>query len=663
MHVAVIACLAAVCTAGEADPLTLRIADASVLRSHWQASWLQGWWSDPGMAQSRAAWDVRLEAWRSQHGVDLPSLAHVVRGLQFCVLGPIAGPRRWASWGIQADVGTQAPQLARRLAAAENDAPSITLAGSDQAWSVPGGTLARFGGLIAVGRPPAAIPLVPAAPVADISLTMQVGGLLATLRAVMRPDERMKAEPLMRLVANLSTIVLNANLSADGIDWTGSVDGDLGWLRPADRKVLARLPANTAIVQAIGVHGPSLWAGWGPSLQAAIASDGADGPIARGGITAALRDLVEGLDGTIVLAHTPGVPIPGLTLALPRSQRVDAAVLAICQACHCPVPAEDRYHVLVVPDVPIPLHLVRGHGHWVVTTDLSVAAGWADSSGGLDATVLGGMITAAPAGACLVGVIDMSTVLRQLLGPMNQMLAVNQQVTPAERQAALTAVARLAAALPPGVMSGEMSNGRLQMRGHGGDLTCLTGVGALIMQLWPALTDGDVTANEAMAATILKSEIFPAQVQFQGGCYQDADGDNQGEFGLLSELGGRRATKIPAGQLHLLSGPIAEQAMTESYQFTCWLPDGVGGAIGELAGTDARPAVVAASDAQESRFVAYAWPRSLDDGGKVFALDQSGQVRVVPWDGLVPHWNALYGGGGWEDQPVWPVWQRPRRAR
>ena len=103
--------------------------------------------------------------------------------------------------------------------------------------------------------------------------------------------------------------------------------------------------------------------------------------------------------------------------------------------------------------------------------------------------------------------------------------------------------------------------------------------------------------------------------------------------------------------------------MTESYQFTCWLPDGVGGAIGELAGTDARPAVVAASDAQESRFVAYAWPRSLDDGGKVFALDQSGQVRVVPWDGLVPHWNALYGGGGWEDQPVWPVWQRPRRAR
>lgn len=46
----------------------------------------------------------------------------------------------------------------------------------------------------------------------------------------------------------------------------------------------------------------------------------------------------------------------------------------------------------------------------------------------------------------------------------------------------------------------------------------------------PNLLESRITANEAAAATSLKSGLFPAQTQYQAGAYIDPDGDGRGAY-------------------------------------------------------------------------------------------------------------------------------------
>lgn len=48
----------------------------------------------------------------------------------------------------------------------------------------------------------------------------------------------------------------------------------------------------------------------------------------------------------------------------------------------------------------------------------------------------------------------------------------------------------------------------------------------------PNLLESRITANEAQAATSLKSGIFPAQVQYQAGNYIDPDSDGRGAYAV-----------------------------------------------------------------------------------------------------------------------------------
>ena len=54
----------------------------------------------------------------------------------------------------------------------------------------------------------------------------------------------------------------------------------------------------------------------------------------------------------------------------------------------------------------------------------------------------------------------------------------------------------------------------------------------------PNLLESRVTANENAAASGLKSAIFAGETQFVSGSYNDADGDNRGEYGHLAQLSG-----------------------------------------------------------------------------------------------------------------------------
>ena len=653
--------------AGEpADPVLLRMADGATLQSHWQASLFGPWWSDPGMNQVREALGARCERIRVETGRDPLDVLVASRGVQLRILGPLPGPRRLASWGIQADLGTQAPQLARKLAALGDAAQRAEVSGADEGWTLPQGSLARFGGIVALGRPASALPLVPVPGEADLAIDIAVPALQECLRRLLRPGDLAATQPYLDLVRPLHGVRLRADLVPSGLNWSCRLDGALAWLRPADCALPGRLPAGTMWVEAIGIRGVDLWTAWGASLEAAIASSGSGARLDRAGLDEATRrTLITALDGTAMLAVTPGAPVPGITVVVPRSPQLDALVAAWCAKQSTQLPADGVPSLLNLPDLPMAVQLVVDPAYWLLTTDAVVASTWRTLAGGFATTPTGAGLAEAPAGACVLGATDASALLRLLMGPLQQALVMEPQLTPVERTAALMASARLAAILPPGRHWGTAAAGKLELTGHGGDPTWVAAGLGVALGLLPELIGSNMQSNEIAAAAILRSQIFPAQVQFQAGGYQDGDGDACGEYGLLSEIGGRRATKIAAGGLQLLNGPLAELGMTETYQFACWLPDGAGGAIGEPDGPvqAQRPALPAACDTQEKAFVAYAWPRSEDDGGKVFALDQSGQVHVRPWDGKAPHWNDLYGGGGWDAQPAWKLWQRPRRMR
>lgn len=157
------------------------------------------------------------------------------------------------------------------------------------------------------------------------------------------------------------------------------------------------------------------------------------------------------------------------------------------------------------------------------------------------------------------------------------------------------------------------------------------------------------------AAATLKAGVFPAQVQFQGGSWIDQDGDGTGEYGLLSELSGRRPTGTAC---RLLQGPLGSGDLAHHYRYAIWLPDGAGGALGEPEGMAARPALAAAAPAQARHFRAYAWPDGTGSNKRMFCIDETGVLRAADWKGAPPGWDAVTGGKGWGAAPVWPQFAR-----
>jgi prepilin-type N-terminal cleavage/methylation domain-containing protein len=107
----------------------------------------------------------------------------------------------------------------------------------------------------------------------------------------------------------------------------------------------------------------------------------------------------------------------------------------------------------------------------------------------------------------------------------------------------------------------------------------------------PNLLESRVTANEAAAATSLKSGIFPAQVQFQSGGYVDINGNGRGCFaghpaflsgnttgaGLTVGEGSNKALTMLDPKFNNTTGTtagassVAASARVGSYDYACFV--------------------------------------------------------------------------------------------
>lgn len=182
----------------------------------------------------------------------------------------------------------------------------------------------------------------------------------------------------------------------------------------------------------------------------------------------------------------------------------------------------------------------------------------------------------------------------------------------------------------------------------------------LVALALPSHRHDHVPANEAAAAATLKSGIFPAEIQFQATPFLDQDQNGVGEYGLLSELSGRRGVgRLAPGEVRLLAGPLAMGDAAGRFRFALYLPDGSGGALAEPASSGPRSMPSKAALAQQERhFIAYAWPADAASGRYMFAITESGVVRYAPRQDQPPSWNAAMGGKGWDADPVWTPFAR-----
>jgi prepilin-type N-terminal cleavage/methylation domain-containing protein len=160
----------------------------------------------------------------------------------------------------------------------------------------------------------------------------------------------------------------------------------------------------------------------------------------------------------------------------------------------------------------------------------------------------------------------------------------------------------------------------------------------------PNLLESRITANESAAASTLKSGVFPAEVQFQAGGYQDADGNNIGEYGTLEYLSAVRIGTRGVTNLTLLQGPLAANRVAAAvsrnasgYQFTSivhGLDAFVPGVAPTVGPTVFEGAVLPAAAPNQSAtwgqryFVIGAAPEQWGDTGRrAFLLAQDGNVR------------------------------------
>jgi RNA polymerase sigma-70 factor (ECF subfamily) len=174
----------------------------------------------------------------------------------------------------------------------------------------------------------------------------------------------------------------------------------------------------------------------------------------------------------------------------------------------------------------------------------------------------------------------------------------------------------------------------------------------------PAKQEWTMQINETQAVAHLKSGVYPAQIQFQAGAYDDADDDGIGEYGFFGKLSGQKPTMN--GEIFRL----LPNRTTPGYRYAIYLPGEDGKPLTEDALPEKKPASAEVIVQRERYFFCYAWPEDQNSGRLMFLVSSDGVIRSHPFEGNVPRWNeALAPGASFSDQPIWPPYVVPKEVR
>lgn len=673
----------AIC-AGEAAPapVTLRVADGAELVKAWDSSIYAKVWGDPAAAALRAKWAESIKQIQAEIGFDPVAAVAGIKGCEVRFLGMAAEDK--PRLHVRVDLGAAAAPLFAMLGKEEMANKKKQVAGADEALGDEHGTLARFGTVVvfAVNTEP-----VPAAPAgtspAAVALDLDAKLLVDSIAGGIPADKKAEFDKVVKnLAPYLGLWKYRGDIVPEGVRERLDANVPTPGTMPADRSLLARLPATTLMAVSYGFDGKAYWKAAGETMMlqideamhpgapagAAATAQELQGYLQAMGIEASLQQIIEGLSGTSLLALTQSAPFPAITIAVPRSKPMDQLLgFGIAQIGGA-LPEEGQTAPVVFPGVPVAISLLRDKTHWVLTTDAVLTSTWSSGAPGgfADTPMAKTLYAVAPKDAALLGASDTPAVLRTIQGYLGMVLAGNDDLTPEQKQSINGALIRLAAAASTGYVftASDAKNSRTEVRGlvGSGIVPVLIGAATFGMVMKNQVMGGDgIEMDEAKAETpdgraieTLGSVLFPAQFQFQGGTYADQDGDGVGEYATLAELMGKRPAPGRA-QGEVLAEGFADDGTRDGFHYSIYLPDAKGAA---LDGAGGRKADKAAADAQERAFVVYAWPVEAAGGSRSFAVDQTGVVYEAPYTGKAPAWNALYGGQGWDGVPAWQPAQR-----
>lgn len=661
-----------------APPISVRLADGETLIRHAEASIYGRLWNDPVCDPLREPLRKALAEIDVSLGVKSRE-----------VLAAISGPALRVE-GFTQDDGVTLPQLSARLDAGVHAERLLTTLASyrDQviAAAVPGAAsaikpfedlpliVARCGAVLVgtFGVDPQRVQPWPAPPaVADLHLVADLPRLAALYRAAEPGQELFALGELadLRSVAD-ARYDLRIDLVTSGIREHLSMEPLRPGLRPVDRTQLARLPSHALMVCAVGIAGGPWWQAHRRDLLAEFGvqygigdADAAgrwlDERFAAWQLPDGLDATVSSLDGTVLAAVTPGMPVPGMTLVFPRSPAIDRLVRAALAEAQTTEPLPGQVVQMTLPGLLV--QVAVDERCWLVSSDAVLAAtwsqgqagGWAESAAGTAA------LAQARADAFIIGASDTPAVLRTIVPAVQSLLSVGADLQRRQLQAALLALMRLSSMASTGWLVGHPTARGAVIEDQGlVGMMSLVSLGGMAAGISEGLAmNRRAQRDETPVVDILRNVIFPAEMRFQAARHCDQDGDGIGEFGLLDELAGLRPTgRVAAGTVTLVPGDLLTGHL--GHEFFVYLPAADGGTVEEPEQkAEARPADAIAAKAQARRFVAYAWPTSVEAGERVFAITQEGTVHVAPHAGGTPNWNALFGGKGWETKPVWEVWK------
>jgi prepilin-type processing-associated H-X9-DG protein len=456
--------LATTLAAAEPAPLaSIQVADAQRLLQHWNAGPFARAWQDPAVAPLRAWLDRRMPEVVAQVGFDPFAVLAASASCRLVVTGLGTADDQRLQYHLQADLGAKAAAV---FAAIAKHGTPVAMDGCDGAVDLGSGADAMrvmlSGGRWLVATPADRADPRPQAVAGGADLDLRLDGpvlaehLLGLMRggpASKRPSP--EAEALLRKVLPLATC--RTDLVADGFSSALSVSGTWAWLRPVDLRLLERLPPAVNDCSMVAIDGPALWQDLGAPLLAVLAQYEPglkpDQALARLGAATTWADLVQGATGTWMLAQSAGMPLPGYSLIIPRSPAIDAVVAALVRQGGGELPPEgESLPIPLGKGVPVMLSLARDRGHWLATTDTAMPAVWLGQGGaGWHTTPLGRLaLEKAGTGACALAVSDTGAQLRSLGSTLGMLLSGAKELSPAERQAVIALVQRLAALAKPG---------------------------------------------------------------------------------------------------------------------------------------------------------------------------------------------------------------------
>ena len=657
--------------AAEGQPLVeVSMPDGARLRAHVDASIYGTLWADPAFEPVRSRVESGLADLKTEKGLDLARWYAALVSAGLVVNEPVTDGGE-PSAAVLIDVGDLAPELfATRRTHAEHGTSPTALPGADEAFleaTAQGGNqlVARIGTMVASTNDGSPIPAWrPAAIGADVSLRLDGAALGAVLakQASAGPGEG----PLegAALGAASGRITYDLVVVPEGVHERLSSDAPAPWFRPVERAALDRLPVNALTSLALGIDGAQLWPFLRERMLTPLAKSrgvsldesevALDAELAKLGVTTGLEDLVTGLKGTITLAISPAAPFPGVTMSLPRSAGIDDLVATLAARIGGEVPTVGTASMLPLPGAPVMLNLACDERTWLITSDAAQATAWLGGKAGwsTSAAAVRALEQAGP-DAVLIGASDTPALVRTLIPFVA--LGMARGADAKLKQSTLAALGRVAELAKTGWMVGRTRGDgvEFEVRGLFG-YAMLPVVCAAAGLAVPNLLESRISANEAAAASSLKSGVFPAQILFQSASYADDDGNGIGDFGFLTEMSGGQ---LPGSDLKISLLPATWNASTpllNGYRFATWVYAGPGAA-------SADPRERAAAKAQaEMGFVVYAWPDDRKHGRRIFAITATGVVHSTMWDGNPPEWFALWGSAeqAWTGKPVWPVHKR-----